>query len=414
MVDIALMGHGTVGSGVSEILLTHKQKLFASLGEELNIKYILDLRDFPDHPLADRFIKDFDIIKNDRDIRIVVEVMGGLHPAYDFVKELLSLGKSVVTSNKELVAAYGAELLKIAKENNANFFFEASVGGGIPIIRPISQCLVANNVSEIAGILNGTTNFILTKMITEGMDFNDALKLAQDLGYAERNPEADVEGHDACRKICILASLAFSKHIYPDNVRCEGITKIALEDVEYARVWGGVVKLIGKVKKLQNGLVDILVAPMFIPNSSQLSSIDDVFNGIMVRGDCTGDVVFYGKGAGKLPTASAVVADIVDATKHLKTRKYLYWADGDNSNVLPYKESITQMYIRCHADDTDKAKDVIREVFNDVDYLKRENADDNELAFVTDYFKFGEIEKSIEILKENKITVDSAIRIGDL
>lgn len=414
MVDIALMGHGTVGSGVSEILLTHKQKLFASLGEEINIKYILDLRDFPDHPLADRFIKDFNIIKNDRDIRIVVEVMGGLHPAYDFVKELLSIGKSVVTSNKELVAAYGAELLQIAKDNNANFFFEASVGGGIPIIRPISQCLVANNVSEIAGILNGTTNFILTKMITEKMSFDDALKIAQDLGYAERNPEADVEGHDACRKICILASLAFSKHIYPDNVRCEGITKISLEDVEYAKNWGGVVKLIGKVKKLNGGMVDILVAPMFVPNSSQLSSIDDVFNGIMVRGDCTGDVVFYGKGAGKLPTASAVVADIVDATKHLKTRKYLFWTDGDNSNVLPYTESITAMYIRCHCNDTEAAKASVSDVFGDVQYLTRENADNNELAFVTKEFRFGDIEKNIEELKNKGLSVDSSIRIGDL
>ena len=206
MVSVAIMGHGVVGSGVSEILLTHKQKLFASVGEELYIKHILDLREFPEHPLADRFTKDFNDIVNDIDVDIVVEVMGGLNPAYDFVKQCLLKGKSVVTSNKELVAAKGAELLQIAKDNNTNFLFEASVGGGIPIIRPINQCLVANNVSEIAGILNGTTNFILTKMINEGMDFDEALKLAQDLGYAERNPEADVEGHDACRKICILAS----------------------------------------------------------------------------------------------------------------------------------------------------------------------------------------------------------------
>lgn len=414
MVDIAIMGHGTVGSGVSEILMTHKQKLFEAIGEEIKIKYILDLRDFPDHPLADRFTKDFNDIKNDRDVRIVVEVMGGLHPAYDFVKECLQLGKSVVTSNKELVAAYGAELLSIAKETNANFLFEASVGGGIPIIRPISQCLVANNVSEIAGILNGTTNFILTKMIEENMPFDDALKLAQNLGYAERNPDADVLGYDACRKICILASLAFSKHIYPDNVRCEGITNIKLEDVKYASIWGGVIKLIGKVKKLQNNLVDIIVAPMFIPKSSQLSSIDDVFNGIMVRGDCTGDVVFYGKGAGKLPTASAVVADIVDCVKHLKSRKYLYWSDGDNSNVLPYTESITKMYIRVTSTNTDTAKNIINEIFSNVDYLENKDTNKNELAFITNELKFGEIEEKIQQLNDNNVNVESSIRIGDL
>ncbi|MBQ4239013.1 MAG: homoserine dehydrogenase, partial [Ruminococcus sp.] len=218
MISVAIMGHGVVGSGVAEILYTHKQKLFAAIGEEIDVKHILDLREFPDSPYAERFTKDFKDIVNDIEVRVVVETMGGLHPAYEFVKECLSCGKSVVTSNKELVAAYGAELLAIASEQNANFLFEASVGGGIPIIRPINQCLVANNVSEIAGILNGTTNFILTKMIHEGMGFDEALKLAQELGYAERNPEADVEGHDACRKICILASLAFGKHIYPDAV----------------------------------------------------------------------------------------------------------------------------------------------------------------------------------------------------
>ncbi|MBR2715792.1 MAG: homoserine dehydrogenase, partial [Ruminococcus sp.] len=329
MVSVAIMGHGVVGSGVAEIITTHKQKLFASVGEELYIKYILDLKDFPDSPLADRFTKNFEDIVNDREVSIVVEVMGGINPAYDFVKRCLLSGKSVVTSNKELVAAHGAELLAISKETNTNFLFEASVGGGIPIIRPMNQCLVANNVSEVAGILNGTTNFILTKMINEGMEFETALKLAQDLGYAERNPEADVEGHDACRKICILASLAYGKHIYPDCVHTEGISNITLDDVKYASIWGGVIKLIGKVKRLEDKTLDIVVAPMFVPYESQLSSIDDVFNGIMVRGDCTGDVVFYGKGAGKLPTASAVVADVIDCVKHLKNRKFLFWADSD-------------------------------------------------------------------------------------
>lgn len=414
MVSVAIMGHGVVGSGVAEILLTHKQKLFASVGEEIYIKHVLDLREFPDSPISDRFTKDFEDIINDIDVRVVVEVMGGINPAYDFVKRCLLCGKSVVTSNKELVAAHGAELLSIAKENNTNFLFEASVGGGIPIIRPMNQCLVANNVSEVAGILNGTTNFILTKMINEGMEFDTALKLAQDLGYAERNPEADVEGHDACRKICILASLAYSKHIYPDAVHTEGITKITLDDVKYANIWGGVIKLIGKVKKLDKDMIDIVVAPMFVPNNSQLSSIDDVFNGIMVRGDCTGDVVFYGKGAGKLPTASAVVADIVDCVKHLSNRKLLFWADSDSSSVIDYKDSVTAMYIRAMSDDTDFAYNKARELFKDIHILENKNAKQGEIAFVCEPMKYGDILNNIDTLNSNSIKVESAIRIGDL
>ncbi|MBE6824901.1 MAG: homoserine dehydrogenase [Ruminococcaceae bacterium] len=414
MVSVAIMGHGVVGSGVAEILTTHKNKLFASVGEEIYIKHILDLRDFPDSPLSDRFTKSFDDIINDIDVRVVVEVMGGLNPAYDYVKRCLLCGKSVVTSNKELVAAHGAELLSIAKENNTNFLFEASVGGGIPIIRPINQCLVANNVSEIAGILNGTTNFILTKMINEGMDFDTALKLAQELGYAERNPEADVEGHDACRKICILASLAFSKHIYPDAVHTEGISKITLDDVKYASIWGGVIKLIGKVKRLENKMCDIVVAPMFVPSNSQLANIDDVFNGIMVRGDCTGDVVFYGKGAGKLPTASAVVADVVDCVKHLKNRKYLFWTDSDNSSVIDYKDSVTAMYIRANAPDTAFAYNKAKELFSDIHVLEKPDAKTGEIAFVCEPLTYNTILKNIDILNDSGIKVESAIRIGDL
>ena len=412
MISVAIMGHGVVGSGVAEILATHKQKLFAAVGEELNIKYILDLRDFPDSPFAERFTKDFQDIANDIEVRVVVETMGGLHPAYEYVKECLSRGKSVVTSNKELVAAHGAELLAIAAEQNTNFLFEASVGGGIPIIRPINQCLVANNVSEIAGILNGTTNFILTKMIKEGMGFDEALKLAQELGYAERNPEADVEGYDACRKICILASLAFGKHIYPDAVHTEGITKITAADVEYASAWGGVIKLIGSVKKLDKDTIDIIVAPMFVPNESQLANIDDVFNGIMVRGDCTGDVVFYGKGAGKLPTASAVVADIIDCVKHLKTRKYLSWADSDNSSVLPYEQSVRAMYVRGVAADKDAAYDKAKAVFGELHILSRDNAPEKEIAFITEPLALTEFESKLAQLSETEI--QSVIRIGDL
>lgn len=414
MVSVAIMGHGVVGSGVAEIITTHKQKLFASVGEELYIKYILDLKDFPDSPLADRFTKNFEDIVNDREVSIVVEVMGGINPAYDFVKRCLLSGKSVVTSNKELVAAHGAELLAISKETNTNFLFEASVGGGIPIIRPMNQCLVANNVSEVAGILNGTTNFILTKMINEGMEFETALKLAQDLGYAERNPEADVEGHDACRKICILASLAYGKHIYPDCVHTEGISNITLDDVKYASIWGGVIKLIGKVKRLEDKTLDIVVAPMFVPYESQLSSIDDVFNGIMVRGDCTGDVVFYGKGAGKLPTASAVVADVIDCVKHLKNRKFLFWADSDNSSVIDYKDSVTAMYIRAIADDKNVAYNKAKELFSDIHVLENSDAKENELAFVCEPLSVGTIINNIEMLNESGIKVESAIRIGDL
>ena len=373
MVSIAIMGHGVVGSGVAEILLTHKQKLFARLGEEIYIKKVLDLREFPDSPIADRFTKDFEEIINDLEIRVVVEVMGGLHPSYEFVSRCIKAGKSVVTSNKELVAAYGAELLALAKENNVNFLFEASVGGGIPIIRPMNQCLVANIVDEIAGILNGTTNFILTKMIEDGMQFADALKLAQELGFAEKDPTADIEGHDACRKICILASLAFGKHVYPDSVHTEGITKITLEDVKYAE------------------------------------KFDNEFNGIMVRGDCTGDVVFYGKGAGKLPTASAVVADIVDCCQHLKKRRFLFWTDGNGSNIINVSESVFAMYVRV------KGKDAIAKaegIFGAVQSLSTHGGD--RAAFTTKAMSYGEFTEKINKLASDGVEILSTIRIGDL
>lgn len=411
MVSVAIMGHGVVGSGVAEILTTHKKKLFASIGEEIYVKKILDLREFPDSPLADRFTKSFDDIINDIEIRVVVEVMGGLKPAYDYVKRCLKSGKSVVTSNKELVAAHGAELLEIAKEENVNFLFEASVGGGIPIIRPMNQCLVANIVDEIAGILNGTTNFILTKMIEDGMQFEDALRLAQEFGFAERNPAADIEGHDACRKICILASLAFGKHVYPEWVHTEGITNITLDDVEYAEKFKSVIKLIGRVKRLDNGKIDIIVAPMMVPDKSQLANIDYEFNGIMVRGDCTGDVVFYGKGAGKLPTASAVVADVVDCCKHLKRRKFLFWADGSSSNILPYEESVSAMYVRAQgADITEKAE----RLFGGVTVITKDGAPECESAFVVKEMPYREFNEKLKALEGDGVRTLSTIRIGDL
>ena len=407
MVSVAIMGHGVVGSGVAEILLTHKQKLFSAIGEEIYIKKILDLREFPDSPIADRFTKDFEEIIKDLEIRVVVEVMGGLNPAYDFVKRCLKAGKSVVTSNKELVAAHGAELLAIAKEENVNFMFEASVGGGIPIIRPMNQCLVANNVHEVAGILNGTTNFILTKMIQEGMQFDEALKLAQELGFAERNPAADIEGHDACRKICILASLAYGKHVYPDSVHTEGITEITLDDVNLAEAFGYVIKLIGKVKKLDDGKIDIMTAPMLVPFKSQLSNIDNEFNGIMVRGDCTGDVVFYGKGAGKLPTASAVVADVVDCCKHLKARRFLFWADGDGSNIIDYRDSVSAMFVRVTGDG---AETKAEKVFGDIDVRK----DGDMTAFITGEMTLREFEDKCKTLENDGVKVLSQIRVGDI
>ena len=413
MVEIAIMGFGVVGSGVGEVLREHAESIARRAKEEIHIKYILDLRDFPDSPFAGRFIKDFNTILNDPDIRIVVEVMGGLHPAFDYVKACLENGKSVVTSNKELVAAKGAELLAIAQKNNLNFLFEASVGGGIPIIRPISQCLAANEVIGIAGILNGTTNFILTKMIRDQMDFDTALALAQKLGYAERDPSADIDGPDACRKICILASLAFGRHVYPEQVHTEGIRGLKLADVEYAESWGGVVKLIGKVKKLDSGKLQIICCPMFIDRDSQLANVDDVFNGILVRGDATGDVVFYGKGAGKLPTASAVVADVIDCVKHLKARKYLFWEDGSPEYVEDYLVDTVPMYVRATAENATMALGTADALFGGVQQLSRKNAPRNELAFVTKEMKEREIREKRQQLAGMGVTIDATIRVAD-
>lgn len=376
MISIAIMGHGVVGGGVAEVLLKNGDSIAKKAGDSIEVKRILDLREFPDSPLADRFTKDFNDILNDADIRIVVETMGGLHPSYEFVKACLENGKSVVTSNKELVAAKGDELLKIARENNLNFLFEASVGGGIPILRPLDQCLAANEVYEIAGILNGTTNFMLTKMIEENMSFDDALALAQRLGYAEREPSADVDGHDAARKICILASLAFGRHVFPDQVHTEGIRGVSLEDVRCASLMGGVIKLIGRAKK-QGDNISCIVAPMIVKEDENLlAQVRDVFNGIMVRGDVIGDVMFYGRGAGKLPTASAVVADVIDEVKHMRARKYLYWESGAPDYVLPYTADSTAAMVRVSGIDEAAA----RAAFGEVTVL---DESDGVLCFVT-------------------------------
>lgn len=415
MADIAVMGHGVVGSGVLEVLTTHAESITSRAKEEIRVKYILDLRDFPDSPYQGKFTKDFNVILNDPEVKIVVECMGGLHPAFDYIKACLENGKSVVTSNKELVATKGAELLALAQKNNLNFLFEASVGGGIPIIRPISQCLAANEVSEIAGILNGTTNFILTKMIRERMDFSDALALAQKLGYAERDPAADVEGADACRKICILASLAFGTHVYPESVHTEGITKIGLSDVGYAEAWGGVIKLIGEAKMLEDGRIHILVAPMFVSRESQLSGVDDVFNGILVRGDVTGDVMFYGRGAGKLPTASAAVADVIDCVKHFKARKYLFWEDSKPNYVAPYEDFPRDMFLRLRGagSDSDGVFHRAEKLFPSPARLIRKDEEPGEVGLLLQSVTDRELSGCQEGLREAGLVLENKIEISD-
>ncbi len=411
MANIAIMGHGVVGSGVAEIFYTNGENLARRAREALSVKRILDLREFPDSPYADRFTKDFQDIVTDGSIQVVVEVMGGIHPAYDFVRQCLEAGKSVVTSNKELVAVKGAELLAIAAAHNANFMFEASVGGGIPVLRPIHQCMAANNILSVAGILNGTTNFILTKMIEDNMGFDDALALAQKLGYAERNPSADVDGHDACRKICILAALAFGKHVYPEQVHTEGITGLTLADVAYAHAWGGVIKLIGQTTRLGDGRISAIVCPMFLKNACQLSTIDDVFNGIMVKGSFTDDVMFYGKGAGKLPTASAVVADVIDCVKHVEARKDLYWEDNDDPTyVADHLENSVCLYVRAE----NGCKACVESVFGPVEVLTREGAPAGELAFITPRMAEREARAKLEELQAKGLAVRATVRIGEI
>ena len=402
MIYAAIMGHGVVGSGVAEILINHPHRIEKRIKDTLEVKYILDLRDFPELPYKDKFIKDFNIILNDPDVKIVAEAMGGVEPAYNFTKSLLGAGKSVVTSNKELVAAKGAELLDIAEKHNVNFLFEASVGGGIPILRPMAQCLAANEITSIAGILNGTTNYILNKMIMENMSFNDALKLAQDNGFAEKDPTADIEGHDACRKICILASLGFGKHIYPEQVRTEGITGITAEDIEYADSLGCVIKLIGRAEKLPDGKVCASVRPTLVSRENILSGVNGVFNAITVTGDETGDVMFYGKGAGKLPTASAVVADIIDCAKHLSARKYLYWEDGSPDYVVE-ADLKTRLFVFASGN-YDELIESSALAFPELDGIIK-NRHSGEIAFITGEDTESELRKKINTIKADRIKI---------
>lgn len=341
---IAIMGYGVVGSGVGEIISTTQESLKKRCGEDIEIASILDLRDFPDSRFK-CFTKDFNDILNNDEIGLVVEVMGGTKPAYEFTKQLLLHGKHVVTSNKELVAKHGTELLKIAKDNNLNYLFEASVGGGIPIIRPLYSSLVSNELTDIIGILNGTTNYILTQMIKEGKSFETALAGAQENGYAEKDPTADVEGYDTCRKIAILTSLAFGKFVNSEDIQTEGITNITLEDVEYASEFGGVIKLVGMSKRAENGAY-ARVCPVILKKDHPLAGIDDVFNGILVKGEALGDVMFYGRGAGSLPTASAVVSDVVDIIKHKHTHIILGWTEGEPGYLLDADDQAFRMYVR--------------------------------------------------------------------
>lgn len=377
MVYVAILGFGTVGAGVAKVIEKNAATIQKRAREVIEVKYILDIRDFPDSPYQDKLIKDFSVIENDPAVQVVVETIGGATIAYEFTKRALLAGKSVVTSNKELVAEHGAELLHMARERNLNYLFEASVGGGIPIIRPISQCLAANELDEVCGILNGTTNYILSNMIRGGLSFDAALEQARRKGYAEANPSADVDGHDACRKICILGSLAFGRHIYPRQVQTEGIAGVTLRDAAYADAAGYAVKLLGRAKRMPDGLICAYVGPHLVEKGTPLAGVEDVFNGIMVRGDVIGDVMFYGRGAGQMPTASAVVADVIDAAKHAHARKYLYWEEGGDI-VAPPESMHSAWYVRAACD-----AGSVEAAFGRVCYIEDEAEKTQELAFLT-------------------------------
>lgn len=381
MLKVAVLGYGVVGSGVCEVIRTNAKSLEEKLGDSVEVKYVLDIKEVnPNDPEAAKITKDFSAILNDPEISVVAEVMGGATFAYDYTKQLLMAGKHVVTSNKELVATKGTELLSIAKEKNVNYLFEASVGGGIPIIRPLYSCLAANEINRITGILNGTTNYILTKMFREGSDFATALSEAQEKGYAERNPSADVDGIDACRKIAILASLVFGKEVECDKVKTVGITGITATDVSYADKMGSVIKLIGQAE-LKDQKVYVSVEPRIIKKGTPLASIDDVFNGIMVNGNAIGEVVFYGPGAGKLPTASAVVADIIDCLRNDRNREY-FWTKAESDFVAESTENFGCYLIRTkHSEEISKKLPIAEKV----------SVVDGEIGLVTEQIREEEL-----------------------
>ncbi len=335
---IAVMGYGTIGSGVVEVLDINKEKIAERAGEPVEVKYILDVKDFPGTPIENKIVHDYQTIVNDPEVGVVVETMGGVEPAFTFVKAMLEAGKQVATSNKNLVAAKGAELIKIARDHGVNFQFEASVGGGIPIIRPLNKCLTADEIEEITGILNGTTNYMLTKMTEEGADFDEVLKDAQDKGYAEKDPTADIEGHEPCRKIAIRTSLVAGQQVDFEDIHCEGITKITATDIKYAKAMHRAIKLLASSRKVGESYT-CLVAPYMIDATHPLSGVNGVFNGVFLHGNALGDAMFYGSGAGKLPTASAVVADVVDMTKHQHTNIYIDWKP-EKLELVSYDDSI--------------------------------------------------------------------------
>ena len=378
MVNVAILGFGVVGSGVAEVLATNGPHIDQKVDDLIRLKYILDVRDFPDSPFADKVVHDFSVIENDPEVSIVVETIGGAKAALDFTRRALRAGKSVVTSNKELVAEHGCELLKLAAEQGVSYLFEASVGGGIPILRPLNQCLAANEIEEITGILNGTTNYILTRMIRGGLSFDAALKEAQANGYAEQDPTADIEGHDACRKICILASLAFGRHIYPRQVPAEGITGVTLSDVAWAESCGKKLKLLGRAIRQADGRVCAYVSPHLVDVENPLAGVEDVFNAIAVKGNAIGDVMFYGRGAGKLPTASAVVADVIDIAKDTKRDHHNQWGPGAPDLVVSPDGLTSRWYVRAQT-----TMDQARLACGEIQPLARAGAPAGEAAFLT-------------------------------
>lgn len=390
MIKIAVMGYGTIGSGVVEVLDINKNNIAKRAGKEIEVKYILDLRDFPGDPIQDKIVHDYKTIVEDPEVRIVVETMGGVEPAYTFVKAMLEAGKHVTTSNKALVAAKGAELIALAKEKNVNFMFEASVGGGIPIIRPLNSCLTADEIEEITGIVNGTTNYMLSKMTDEGVEFEAALKDAQAKGYAEKDPTADVEGYDSCRKIAILTSLVCGQQVDFEDIHTEGITKISATDIRYAKAMGRSIKLLATSKKTKDGYA-AMVAPYLLSPANPLFSVSDVYNAIFVHGNVLGDAMFYGSGAGKLPTASAVVADIVEMAKHLEINIAVEWS-SKKMQLSDYKELENQFFVR-----TSSAKEDIEKTFQNVSYVELSDAT-GEVGFVTETMTEADYEKAAAAL----------------
>lgn len=399
MIQVAVMGYGTVGSGVVEVIEKNKEEINKKSNEALNIKYILDLRDFPGDPYEDKIVHDVEVILNDPEVQIICETMGGLKPAYEFTKRALMSGKSVCTSNKELVATHGPELIQIAHEHTCNYLFEASVGGGIPIIRPLNYSLTAEKIDAISGILNGTTNYILTKMEREGAAFEEVLKEAQEKGYAERNPEADIEGYDACRKIAILSSLMCGKNVRYQDIYTEGITKITADDFKYAKVMDCTIKLLGLAKE-ENGGLYAMVSPFLISKSHPLSMVNDVFNAVCVHGNMLGDSMYYGRGAGKLPTASAVVSDVVDCARHIGKIITCFW-DAEDVKLTNVDEVERAFFVRVGKAKEQEAK----ETFGDVKEITA--GVDGEFAFVTGRMSEKEFNEKAE-----KVGVISRIRFA--